>query len=223
MGDPAPPASARSGGLGVSVNLRMLVAAGVGVIAGAAVSVGQTWRYGLLLGWVAAAAVFVGWTWLLIAPMDAPSTARHALREDPKRHLTTDLAVLGAALASLLAVGSLLTGGASGGSSKDVQAALSLTSIALAWTAVHTIFTTRYARLYYSGSDGGIDFNSDEKPCYSDFAYVAFTVGMAYAVSDTALQTRAIRATALGHALLSFVFGTGIIAATINLVAGLTR
>ncbi len=78
-------------------------------------------------------------------------------------------------------------------------------------------------RLYYSGPDGGIDFNEDDKPCYADFAYLAFTIGMTYQVSDTDLTTKEIRHTALRHALLSYLFGTVIIAATINLAAGLVK
>jgi uncharacterized membrane protein len=87
---------------------------------------------------------------------------------------------------------------------------------------VHTIYTLRYADLYYTGS-GGIDFNQTDDPDYSDFAYLAFTIGMTYQVSDTNLQTKVIRHTALRHAMLSFVFGTAIIAMTINIVAGLGR
>ena len=34
---------------------------------------------------------------------------------------------------------------------------------------MHTVFTLRYARLYYIGPDGGVDFNDDSKPRYSDF------------------------------------------------------
>ena len=60
-----------------------------------------------------------------------------------------------------------------------------------------------------------------EPPRYLDFAYLAFTLGMTFQVSDTNLQTSAIRATALRHALLSYLFGAVIIAVTINLVAGL--
>jgi len=46
-------------------------------------------------------------------------------------------------------------------------------------------------------------------------------IGMTFQVSDTDIQNTAIRRTALRHGLLSFVFGTGILAATINLVASL--
>jgi uncharacterized membrane protein len=95
--------------------------------------------------------------------------------------------------------------------------------VALSWAMVHTIFTLRYARDYYVGEpDGGVDFNDGARPRYSDFAYLAFTIGMTFQVSDTPLQGHAIRRDALRHALLSFVFSTGILATTVNLVASLT-
>jgi uncharacterized membrane protein len=40
-------------------------------------------------------------------------------------------------------------------------------------------------------------------------------------VSDTELTVRAIRRTAIRHALLSFVFGSVVVAITINVVASL--
>jgi uncharacterized membrane protein len=166
---------------------------------------------------MAGAAVFIAWTWITLWPMDAYSTARHASREDPGRALTDGLVLL-AAFASLIAVGGLLT---VGGEQRDMQAALSVGSVALAWACVHTLFTIRYARLYYAGPDGGIDFNDENPPQYTDFAYLAFTVGMTFQVSDTTLKTREMRSTALRQALLSYLFGTVIIAAMINLIAGL--
>ncbi len=204
---------------GVSARTRLLTSLIVGVVIGAGVSVPGTWRYGLLLGWISAAAVFIGWTWISIWPMDAQRTAAHAAGENPGRALT-DVVMLGAAVASLLAVGLLLSGGSG---NKLVEAGLSILAVAMAWAAVHTVFTTRYARLYYSGSDGGIDFNQDDPPQYSDFAYLAFTIGMTFQVSDTDLKTTLIRATALRHMLLSYLFGAVIIATTINLVAGLSK
>jgi uncharacterized membrane protein len=81
----------------------------------------------------------------------------------------------------------------------------------------------RYARLYYADPVGGVDFNEDVRPDFSDFAYLAFTIGMTYQVSDTDLTNRRIRRTALRHALLSFLFGTVIVAMTINIVAGLLK
>jgi uncharacterized membrane protein len=77
--------------------------------------------------------------------------------------------------------------------------------------------------LYYSGMVGGIDFNQTELPRFTDFAYLAFTIGMTYQVSDTNLRSTQIRAAALRHSLLSFLFGSMILATMVNLVAGLSH
>ncbi|HET9647211.1 MAG TPA: DUF1345 domain-containing protein [Microlunatus sp.] len=179
------------------------------------------WRYGILVGWMSATLLFLTWMWSTLAPMDAARTADHAVRDNPN-HATTDLAVLAACLASVVAVGFLLAGSA-GGPDQELVAGLSVSSVLLAWATVHTIFATRYARLYYTGHDGGVDFNEIEPPQYTDFAYLAFTIGMTFQVSDTDLQTKEIRSTALRHALLSYVLGAIVLATTINLVAGLAR
>jgi len=84
------------------------------------------------------------------------------------------------------------------------------------------VYTLRYADLYYQ-HEGGLDFNQTEEPDYRDFAYLAFTIGMTYQVSDTNLRLKAVRRTALRHALLSYLFGAVIIAMTINIVASLAN
>jgi uncharacterized membrane protein len=50
---------------------------------------------------------------------------------------------------------------------------------------------------------------------------VAFTIGMAYAVSDTSLTSHKMRKAVLLHSCASYVFGAVILAATVNLVVGL--
>jgi len=128
-------------------------------------------------------------------------------------------------VASLVGVGDLILLGAAQGDriGPDLSIGLAIISVVLSWALVHTVFTVRYARLYYTGPAGGIDFNQQEAPRYTDFAYLSFTIGMTFQVSDTDLQTTQIRATALGQALLSYLFGVVIIATTINLIAGLAR
>jgi uncharacterized membrane protein len=199
--------------------VRLVVAGIVAVVVGFGVAVPLTWQYGLLLGWMSAAAVFVVWTWVSVWPMDEFATAQRARREDPGKAIG-DIIVLSAAIGSLAAVGLLLLGGSSAGGSKDLQAALSLIGVAVAWFSVHTIFTTRYARLYYGSPRKGVDFNEDAPPCYRDFAYLAFTIGMTFQVSDTDLTSPGMRRLALRHALLSYLFGAVILAATINVTAG---
>ncbi len=143
-------------------------------------------------------------------------------REDPTR-APTDAIVISASVASLVGVGYLLSAGSKAAGEAEVAAAVGIGSVAAAWLVVQTVFTVRYARLYYLNGSSGIDFNQDDKqPAYVDFAYLPFTIGMTYQVSDTDLKARTIRATALRQALLSFVLGAVILATTINLVAGLS-
>ena len=95
-----------------------------------------------------------------------------------------------------------------------------LCGVFLAWAALHLMYATRYAYVYYE-ANGGIDFNTDDPPAYRDFFYFSYNLGMTYQVSDTSVSNRTIRAVALRHCLLSYAFGTVILATTINLVAGM--
>ena len=73
------------------------------------------------------------------------------------------------------------------------------------------------------GRGRGIDFNGADAPQYSDFAYLSFTIGMTFQVSDTNIQSKVIRRAALRHAWFSFPLGAVIIATSINLVSGLAK
>ena len=95
-------------------------------------------------------------------------------------------------------------------------------TVAVSWTVVNTLFMLRYADLHYQVGAGGVDFGvPGDQIAYRDFAYLAFTIGMTYQVSDTTLGSPQMRSTALRHALLSFVFVTSVVAMTINIVAQL--
>jgi uncharacterized membrane protein len=134
------------------------------------------------------------------------------------------MVLVGAATASLIAVVlGVIKAAQVGGGEKFLLLFSGLFSIVASWAVVHTVFTLRYAALYYTAPEDGINFNQKDKPTYADFAYLAFTIAMTYQVSDTDLTTKAIRQTALRHALRSYLFGAVIIAATINLAAGLVK
>jgi uncharacterized membrane protein len=199
--------------------VRAVVAVSVGVVVAVVVGGSAGWGYAPAAGWIAAATVFLIWTWSVIGRMTAERTAAHATREDPTRAMT-DLIIVSASVASLAGVGYLLVAEAQKGGG-DSAAVVGIGSVAAAWFTVHTVFTVRYARLYYLVPVGGVDFNQDETPAYVDFAYLAFTIGMTYQVSDTDLQSRIIRVTALRQAMLSYLLGAVVLAITINLVVGL--
>jgi len=200
---------------------RLAVSLTAGIATTVLVIVFGNWRSAPALGWDAAALVFIVWLWRVIWPLSADGTASHATKEDPNR-ATADTIILGACVASLIAVGLVLVRGHSAGpGGRALYAGMSLASLAISWFTVHTVYTLRYARIYYGEPVGGIDFNQPDPPSYHDFAYVALTIGMTFQVSDTTLQNSQMRSAALKHALLSYLFGAIILAAAINLVAGL--
>jgi uncharacterized membrane protein len=204
-----------------SAQTKLLVSLGAAIAGGAVAAVAGPVRNAPLIGWDILAFVYGGWVWLTVWPLDPASTHSHATREDPSRDLA-DLLLLCAAIASLIAVGMVLFGAASG-NARYGQAALAVVSVFLSWTLLQTVFTLKYARLYYSDTPGGIDFNDPEAPDYHDFAYLAVTIGMTFQVSDTDIQSKKIRRTVLRQASLSFPLVAVIIATTINLVAGLAK
>ena len=176
-----------------------------------------------LVGWDVAAAVTVLWVVSTVFRLKRETTAGLASSEDPDR-ATSDLLMVLASIASLGAVGLVLAeAGKAEGKDKLFLVLAAAISVVVSWLLVHTLYTLRYARIYYDERKGGIDFNSDEDPAYSDFAYLAFTVGMTFQVSDTQISDPKIRRVLLHHALLSYLFGTVIVATTINLVAGLSK
>lgn len=206
---------------GVNTGVRLGVSLAVGIAIAVIVALLGAGRYAPAVGWDAAAVTLLLWLWFTIWPMGAEATAERATREDPTRPLS-DTLLLAAAVVSLAAVGFfLLQASSAKGSTQDILAGVGVATVILSWLVVHSVFTLRYAMLYYTGKDGGVNFNQSAPPRYSDFAYLAFTLGMTFQVSDTDLETPAIRATALRHALLSYLFGAVILATTINLVAGL--
>jgi uncharacterized membrane protein len=199
----------------------------VGIVAGAiaagvAVVLGTTWSVAVLLGMDTLTLVFLAWVWTTIARANAKGTERLALAEDDSR-TAADAIILGASLASLVAIFFTLAQAAKAtGAHAVLLAALAVFSIVLGWAAIQTTFTLMYARLYYGTPKGGIDFE-DGEPDYRDFAYTAFTIGMTYQVSDTQISQKRVRRIVIRHALLSFVFGTTIIAVAINAVANLIK
>ena len=200
---------------------RVVVALSLGAITAVVAAIaGATWSVAALAAEDAAAVVFVIGVGAPTAGADAAATARIARAEDASR-AAAEAVLLGAGVASLLAVVfTLAQAGAADAPHRGLLTALAIGSVALAWLSVHTVFLLRYARIYYTPPDGGIDFG-DERPDYADFAYLALTIGMTFQVSDTDLTAKRVRRVALHHALLSYLFGTVLVAITVSSVAGL--
>jgi len=203
---------------------RSSVALAVGAAAGLALSLRYSTPVAVLGGWDAGGLTLLGLAWLTIATADADTTGRRAAAEDPGRTAVTALVLL-ASLAGFLAVTALVRSPEAIAPRQEAELiALCLLTVAVSWTLTHTAFTLRYAHLYYREDGhrgGGAEFPGGAPPSYLDFAYLAFTVGMTFQVSDTPVSNPHIRHTVLAHAVLSFVYSTAFLAFVLNLVAGM--
>jgi len=178
--------------------------------------------YGAMIGWDLTAAAYCLVVWVASWRLGPERTSEAAVQEDPSRPATDGL-LLAAAIASIASVTFALADAANfHGFGRVFRIVTGVASIVSSWFLVHTLFTLKYARLYYLDEDGGIEFNMERPPAWSDFAYLSFTIGMTLQVSDTDtdLQTTRLRRLALRHMLLSYLFGAVIVAVAINLVAG---
>jgi uncharacterized membrane protein len=210
-------------------------------------------RHRLVLALVAAAAVFFSLrghvrlfteliaTWdtfafftLVPAWLTILTTPTHTLRaraqeQDVSRFVIFVFVVI-AACAALFAVGFLIS------VNKDqmrghltVHLLLSLGTVILSWSVLHTLFGLHYGHAFYGdtkelGKDrrlGGLIFPGELAPDYFDFAYFSFVVGMTCQVSDVQVTSRRMRRLTLLHSVLSFGFNTIILALLINTVSSL--
>jgi uncharacterized membrane protein len=205
---------------------RAVTVLAVGVAATLALLPFTPWELAVVAGWDAAATTFLASVWLLIARANGADTERLSTREDDTRANATVLLVA-ICTASLLGVGfALHLAGDRTGAMRALLVAVAVVTVALSWTMLNTIYTLRYAHLYYGPASRSIVFGDTDTratPSYRDFAYVAFTIGMTYQVSDTTLRSPRTRRTVLSHAILAYVFGVVIVAGAINLIAGLLR
>lgn len=202
-----------------SARARLMISVAVGVVIWVLVSSSSNLPMGVLSGIAALGAAFVLTGVLALWPMGPDATRQHAQREDFRPRVEETL-VVAAALSGLVGIVVLLALGRS--DSRIAAAAIGLAGVFMSWAMLHLMYAARYAHLYYKEPVGGIDFNgNDYQPSYRDFFYFSYNLGMTYQVSDTAVSSLDIRSVVLRHTLLSYVYGTVILAATINLVAGI--
>ena len=184
------------------------------------------WQLGALTGWDVAAALFLVVSWDIILHADSARTRELATLDDPTRP-TAALIILIGTLISLLAVAfTLAAADEQHGWKEGGYVIAALVTVVLSWVVLNTLYTLRYADHHYRLDDGaGVEFGDDaapgEPPDYRDFAYLAFTVGMCYQVSDQTIRTKQLRRVVLIHSIVSYAFGVVIIASTISAVAGL--
>ena len=174
--------------------------------------------------WDGFAVAALALTWTTITTLRPEQIRRLARREDASRFAALVLVVLGAS-AALLAVVVLLQSTMTMRSAAKLEAVvLALSAVALAWALIHTVFTLRYAHLFYDTPDGeaALDFpGAVLEPDYFDFAYFAFIIGMTAQTADVSIRGRSIRRTALLHGVVAFAFNTAVVALSIGVLTTL--
>jgi uncharacterized membrane protein len=182
-----------------------------------------------LFTWLAFALSIIILEWVIIFTCHPREIRKIASLEDSSRTFIFIL-VVSAAVVSLGAVIFLLK---SPKEATDTQVTghvlISIASVIISWWLVHTIFTMRYAHLYYTTNPdgdkkkpiGGLQFPDEPEPDYLDFVYFSFVLGTTFQVSDVEISSRPIRRLALVHGLIAFAFNTAILALSINVVSGL--
>ncbi|UVO55571.1 DUF1345 domain-containing protein [Sphingomonas sp. SUN039] len=174
------------------------------------------WSRALMTGFDVAAVFFL----LAITPIlrtSGKATMRQHAEENDANRVVLLILTSVTMIAILTAVFSELSVKDGGGPPKG----LIVGTLALAWLFSNTIYALHYAHVFYvEGSKGGLKFSGTGDPDYSDFVYFAFTLGMTFQTSDTAVETRHMRRIVTVHSLLAFVFNIGVLAFTINVLGG---
>jgi uncharacterized membrane protein len=183
----------------------------------------------ILFSWIGFALMIIILNWIVILSSHPQEVRKIAKLQDSSQTFIF-LFVITASVVSMTAIIFLLKS-VKGHSRVSVNEhiLLAIVAVCVSWWLVHTIFTLRYAHLYYDTDTdkgepkipGGLIFPREKEPDYLDFVYFSFIVGMTFQVSDVEVSSREIRRLVWLHGLLSFVFNTTIVALSINVISGL--
>lgn len=180
----------------------------------------------IMIGWDVFSFSYVALSWMAILLIPQEQLRTIARRQDAGS-LFIFFFVVSASLASICAV-LLLLRQSEHHPELGIETMLYFSGITCSWLLLHTIFSFRYAHLYYGDDDeepqthaGGLSIPGDELPGYLDFAYFSFVIGMTYQVSDISITSKKLRRLVLLHSMLAFVFNTVIVALTVNEIVNL--
>ena len=174
------------------------------------------WPEAVILGFDLSAVIFIA-SCLPLWLEDEKAFRARKIRDDGGR-LFLALTVTVVLLMVLVAL-TLLVGGKSGITGADLV--LVTTTLAISWLFGSLVYAFHYAHVYYDEETRpALDFPGDEAPLFADFCYFALVIGMTFQVSDVQITTRRFRRLATLHGILAFFFNLGVVALTINVVAG---
>ena len=178
----------------------------------------------MLSGWNGALLVLVPFTYLLDEEARCKALRAKYVEEDPTAPVILLVTVLCALLSVLGIIALLSTARQAPPGDRAAHLVLACLTIVNSWALVHTMFTIRYADMFYSVLDGDpppLEFPDTPQPLFWDFAYFAFTIGVACQTADVSTRETHMRRMVTIHALIAFVFNLAILGFAINVSAGL--
>jgi uncharacterized membrane protein len=207
----------------ISAGKKLLASLAIGTITGISIPINGGWQLSLILGWDVTAFCLIVLNWASFFIINETEIPVLANQQDESR-LVSFVFIIVAAVLSLLGITFML--GDEGVTERPKwEIAFTLVSVSVSWVLIHTLFTLRYAHLYYirlkeQPEQKVLGFPNETHPNYIDFAYFAFIIGMTFQVSDVEVKSKRLRRIVLIHGLVSFVFNTFIVALLINIIAG---
>ncbi len=206
---------------------RLVIAAVVAAAVAAILPHHMQWSTRILGVWDAYVYTVLGLVWATIVTAEPREVVKRARLEDNSR-AAIFIFVIAAACASVSVVPAELgTAKGLGHAQAGGHVLFAILTVVSSWVLIHTVFTLRYAHVFYDSDDGkppgGLNFPDEPEPDYLDFAYFSFIIGMTSQVSDVSISSASLRRLALVHGLISFVFNVVIIALTLNAVASVVN
>jgi uncharacterized membrane protein len=177
----------------------------------------------VLVCWDCGVALFLVLVFSWMVRLTAEQICMRYIEEDDSAPIIL-VAVTIAALLSLVAIiEPLVTIKGLTGMQRAWHFALSAVTLLNSWVLVPTMFTTHYADMFYSGSDGHrpLHFPDTPQPVFWDFVYFSFTIAAACQTADVSTLNARARKTVVAHTIISFLFNASILGFAINVTAGI--
>lgn len=205
---------------------QVLIALGAGLATGlAAPFIPIIAPHAPLIGWDIGALVYIVLMWRLFWMSEEQDIRDRAIDQDV-RAIVVMILVIMAIAASLLGVfTALATSHEATGLEKTVSVGVVIATLVLGWIVLQTVFVAHYAHRHFAAvarhPDHGIGFPGEAPTSYMDFAYLAFSIGATFQVSDNTVGSTRLRNLVTAHGAAAYVYNTAILAVGIGLVVGL--
>src|SRR5215217_3489555 len=137
---------------------------------------------GVLMAWIAFAFTVIVLDWIIIFTSHPMEVRKIAKLQDSSRTFIFLFTLISAIMSLGAIVFLLLSAKGHTGSGVAFPVVLAMASVLVSWWLVHTLFTLRYAHLYYEPEHagkpvGGLNFPGNlNEPDYLDFVYFSFVI-----------------------------------------------